>query len=225
MVADAWGAAFLGSAEPWKLSFQNPAGLGRGLGQRRDSGSGLWGQLGLRLLTGAPVARLRFAAAGADAPQLLGGLIKEEVGVVGHGCSFARPFIPWLGPKGKPSAPLYDAFLPRVFKEMGPEPSRDAVRPITLRGNNAERSARGSLVKHRSNDLRQKTRGKYAPRLRRTTGRFGAAGNYNRGALRDSFRWRRDLTKQRRGFIWQQLSDITAFAEPNQKLCYEAGIA
>jgi len=31
----------------------------------------------LRLLTGAPVARLRFAAAGADAPQLLGGLIKE----------------------------------------------------------------------------------------------------------------------------------------------------
>jgi len=146
LVADAWGAAFLGSAEPWKLSFQNPAGLGRGLGQRRDSGSGLWGQLGLRLLTGAPVARLRFAAAGADAPQLLGGLIKEEVGVVGHGCSFARPFIPWLGPKGKPSAPLYDAFLPRVFKEMGPEPSRDAVRPITLRGNNAERSARGSLV-------------------------------------------------------------------------------
>src|SRR5260370_14798554 len=85
-------------------------------------------------------------AAGADAPQLLGGLIKEEGGVVGHGCSFARPFIPWLGPKGKPSAPLYDAFLPRVFKEMGPEPSRDAVRPITLRGNNAERSARASLV-------------------------------------------------------------------------------
>jgi hypothetical protein len=35
--------------------------------------------LGWRLVTRAPVARLSFAATGADAPQLLGGLIKKEV--------------------------------------------------------------------------------------------------------------------------------------------------
>jgi hypothetical protein len=51
-------------------------------------------QLGLSLLTHAPVAPLSFAAARANAPQLLGGLIKQEVGVVGHELSFARPFIP-----------------------------------------------------------------------------------------------------------------------------------
>jgi hypothetical protein len=76
--------------------------------------------VGWSLLPRAPVARLRFAAAGADAPQLLGGLIKKEVGVVGHECSLARPFIPWLGSKGKPSSAHYEVFILRGFKEIEP---------------------------------------------------------------------------------------------------------
>jgi len=79
----------LGAAEPWKLSIQNPAGLGGSLGQRSDYGYGLWWQLGLSLLTRAPVARLSFAAARANAAQLLGRLIKEEVGEGGHGSPLA----------------------------------------------------------------------------------------------------------------------------------------
>jgi hypothetical protein len=41
-----------------------------------------------------PVAGLSFAAARANPPQLLGGLIKEEVGKVGHGAPFGMTIHP-----------------------------------------------------------------------------------------------------------------------------------
>jgi hypothetical protein len=44
------------------------------------SGYDLSPRLGLSLQTRAPVARLSFAAAGANPPQLLGRLIKKDVG-------------------------------------------------------------------------------------------------------------------------------------------------
>jgi hypothetical protein len=108
-----------------------------------DYGSGLWWHLGGSLLTGAPVARLSFAATGADAPQLLGGLMKEEVGGVGHESCLARPLIPWLGSKGKSNVALYEVFILRVFKEMGPDSTGDAVPP----GNPVGMAARGSASK------------------------------------------------------------------------------
>ena len=49
--------------------------------------------------TRAPVARLRFAATGADAAQLFGGLIKEEAGIVGHKSSFGTTIHPVVGVK------------------------------------------------------------------------------------------------------------------------------
>src|ERR1019366_4857781 len=105
-----------------------------------DYGSGLKLHLGGRLVTRAPVARLSFAATGADAPQLLGGLMKKEVEVVGHESSLARPFIPWLGSKGKSNAALCEVFILCVFKEMGPDSGRDVLPP----GNHAGMAARGS---------------------------------------------------------------------------------
>src|SRR5260370_40806753 len=89
-----------------------------------DSGSGVWWQWGLRLLTRAPVARVSVAAAGADAAQLLGGLIRKEVGVVGHESSLARPFIPWKGLRSKRNRTPCVAFILRVFKDMQVRPSQ-----------------------------------------------------------------------------------------------------
>src|ERR1039458_457952 len=79
--------AFLGGAEQRKLCIQNHDGFGRRLGQWIDGGYHRWSRLGLSLSlqTGSPVARPSFAAAGAHPPQLVGGLIKEDVGAVGHG--------------------------------------------------------------------------------------------------------------------------------------------
>jgi hypothetical protein len=68
--------AFLGAAEPRKLRVQHRDGLGRGLGQGREDRSGVWLRLGLSLQARTPVAGLSFAAACANAPQLLAGLIK-----------------------------------------------------------------------------------------------------------------------------------------------------
>ena len=62
-----------------------------------DYGKGLRLQLGLSLLTRAPVARLRFAATGTDAAQLFGGLIKEDVRVFGHESSFGTTIHPVVG--------------------------------------------------------------------------------------------------------------------------------
>jgi hypothetical protein len=104
------------------LSIQNSAGLGRSLGQGSDSDWGLWGQLGLSPLTRAAVARLRFAAAGADAPQLLGGLIKKEVRVVGHGCSLGMTIHPVSGAEKQAECGLCTLFIQRVFKDMRPGP-------------------------------------------------------------------------------------------------------
>ena len=67
---------FLGAAEPRKLRVQRRDGLGRSLEHGMEDNSGVWLRLGLSLQTRTPVAGLSFAAARADAPQLLGRLIK-----------------------------------------------------------------------------------------------------------------------------------------------------
>jgi hypothetical protein len=79
---------FLGAAEPGKLRVQRRDGLGRRLGPGMADNSGVWLLLGVRLQARTPVAGLSFATARADAPPLLGRLIKgEEVGEGGHGLS------------------------------------------------------------------------------------------------------------------------------------------
>jgi hypothetical protein len=88
---------FLGAAEPRKLRVQRRDGLGRSLGPGREDNSGVWLRLGVRLPARTPVAGLSFAAARADAPQLLGRLIKEEVGEGGHGCSLGMTIHPVEG--------------------------------------------------------------------------------------------------------------------------------
>jgi hypothetical protein len=64
-----------------------------------DYGSGLWLHLSGSLLTRAPVARLGFAATGTDTPQLLGGLIEKEVGIVGHEVFLGTTIHPVVGVK------------------------------------------------------------------------------------------------------------------------------
>src|SRR6202521_3908925 len=70
----------LGAAQPRKLRVQRRDGLGRSRGPERKDNFGVWLRRGLSLQARPPVAGLSFAAAGADAPQLLGRLIKQEVG-------------------------------------------------------------------------------------------------------------------------------------------------
>ncbi len=52
-----------------------------------EDNSGVWLRLGVRLQARTPIAGLSFAAPRADAQQLLGRLIKEEVGEVGRNVS------------------------------------------------------------------------------------------------------------------------------------------
>jgi len=82
-------AAFLCPAEPRELRVQLDDRLSGGLGRGRENGLAGWPRLGLSLQACTPIAGLRFAAARANAPQLLRGLIKENVGRVGHGFSWA----------------------------------------------------------------------------------------------------------------------------------------
>ncbi len=81
------GELAFGSAQPRELRVQRRHGLGRSLGKWTAYGYDLWQRGGLRLQAGAAIAGLCLSAAGAQATQLLGGLIKEYVGVVGHGIS------------------------------------------------------------------------------------------------------------------------------------------
>jgi hypothetical protein len=68
--------AFLGAAQPGKLRVERRDGLGRSLGQGMEDSLGVWRRLGLSQQARTPIAGPSFAAARADAPQLLGGLIK-----------------------------------------------------------------------------------------------------------------------------------------------------
>ena len=121
----------LGAAKPRKLRVQRRDGLGSSQGQGREDNSGVWLGLGLRLQARTPVAGLRFAAARADAPQLLGRLIKEEVGEGGHGCSFGMTIHPVEGTekqaKWGPLCVLYSSCFQR---HAGPTESN--VRPPDL---------------------------------------------------------------------------------------------
>ena len=88
----------------------------------------MWLRLALKLETHAPVAPLSFAAARANAPQLLGGLIKEEVGEVGHGYSFGMTIHPVEGTekqaKWEPFCSLYLSCYQRHTGSAGPTQAR-----------------------------------------------------------------------------------------------------
>jgi hypothetical protein len=119
---------FLGAAEPRKLCIERRDGLRRSLGPGMEEGSGMRLRRGLSLQARTPVAGLSFAAAGADAPHLLGGLIKEEVGEVGHGYSFGMTIHPVEGTekqaKWEPFCSLYLSCYQRHTGSAGPTQAR-----------------------------------------------------------------------------------------------------
>jgi hypothetical protein len=65
-----------------------------------------------------PVAGLSFAAARANPPQLLGRLVEEEVGKVGHGSPFGMTIHPVERLRSKRNRTHFGAFILCVFKNM-----------------------------------------------------------------------------------------------------------
>src|ERR1019366_3438580 len=77
----------------------------------------------------APVARLSFAATGADAPQLLGGLIKKEVGIVGHEVFLGTTIHPVVGVKRQVECGALLGLYSSCFQRDG-----SWTEPVTLFG-------------------------------------------------------------------------------------------
>jgi hypothetical protein len=75
------------TSQPSKLRIQGRDCLGGGLDRRNGTLDGLQRSVQWGLSTGSLVAPIGSSAARPNTAQFLGGLVEQEVGVVGHGVS------------------------------------------------------------------------------------------------------------------------------------------
>src|SRR5450755_2355132 len=93
------------TSQPSKLRIQRRDCLGDGLDMWNGPLDGLQRFVQLGLSAGSLVAPVGSSAARPNTAQFFGGLVEQDVGVVGHGVSKTPPFITSVAPTSKSKVP------------------------------------------------------------------------------------------------------------------------
>src|SRR5450631_3402343 len=93
------------TSQPSKLRIQGRDCLGDGLDMWNGPLDGLQRFVQLGLSAGSLVAPVGSSAARPNTAQFFGGLVEQDVGVVGHGVSKTPPFITSVAPTSKSKVP------------------------------------------------------------------------------------------------------------------------